>query len=132
LGEYPWHCDYLASGKVVLMRSPERHINSSCDPNTLVGTIEGVLHVVARRAIKCSEEITYDYIIDCHDGEVWQCNCRSQLCRGTIVSSLFELPLELQLEYLPFLNEWFVEAHREKVDEVRRVAGEKPALPFDR
>jgi hypothetical protein len=27
-------CDYLAGGKTVLMRSPERHINSCCNPNT--------------------------------------------------------------------------------------------------
>lgn len=36
LGEYPYHCDYLAEGRVVLMASPERHINSSCEPNTFV------------------------------------------------------------------------------------------------
>jgi len=36
LGEHPYHCDYLAEGRVVLMASPERHINSSCDPNTFV------------------------------------------------------------------------------------------------
>jgi hypothetical protein len=34
LGEDARHCDYLAEGKVVLMQSPERHINHSCDPNT--------------------------------------------------------------------------------------------------
>jgi hypothetical protein len=35
-GEYDRHCDYLAGGRVVLMPSPERHINSSCDPNSRV------------------------------------------------------------------------------------------------
>ena len=120
LGEYDYHCDYLAGGKVVLMRSPERHINSSCDPNSYVKTINGVRHVAARRPVESGEEITYDYIIDCHGGIVWQCNCGSPRCRGTIVSSFFELPLELQMEYLPLLNEWFIKEHREEVEALRR------------
>lgn len=122
LGEHSYHCDYLAGGKTVLMRSPERHINSCCDPTTYVKTIDGVRHVVARKAIESGDEITYDYIIDCHGGVVWQCNCGSPRCRGTIVSSFFELPAELQSEYLPLLNEWFVEEHREKVEALRESA----------
>ena len=119
LGEHAYHCDYLAGGKTVLMKSPERHINSCCDPNTYVKTINAIRHVVARKAIKSGEEITYDYIIDCHGGDVWECNCGSALCRGTIVSSFFELPIELQLHYLPLLNEWFIDEHREKVEALR-------------
>jgi SET domain-containing protein len=120
--EHSYHCDYLANGKVVLMPSPERHINSNCDPNTYVKTVDSARYVVARRFIKAGEEITCDYIIDCHGGIVWQCNCGSSRCRGTIVSSFFELPVELQLEYLPLLNEWFIEEHREKIEMVRRLA----------
>ncbi|HEV2708370.1 MAG TPA: SET domain-containing protein-lysine N-methyltransferase [Pyrinomonadaceae bacterium] len=122
LNEQSYHCDYLAGGQTVLMRSPERHINSCCDPNTYVKTIDGVRHVVARKPIKAGEELTYDYIIDCHGGIVWQCSCGSSLCRGTIVSSFFELPRELQREYLPLLNEWFIEEHREKVEALLRSA----------
>ncbi len=118
-GERSYHCDYLAGGKVVLMKSPERHINSCCDPNTYVKTIDGIRHVAARRAINSGEEIAYDYIIDCHGGAVWQCGCGSSRCRSTIVSSFFELPVELQLEYLPLLNEWFIDEHREKVEALR-------------
>jgi len=120
LGEYSYHCDYLAGSKTVLMRSPERHINSCCDPNTFVKTIDGVRYVVALRPIESGEEITYDYIIDCHGGIVWQCSCDGVRCRGTIVSSFFELPVELQLEYLPLLNEWFIDEHRSKVEALRR------------
>ena len=119
LGEYSYHCDYLAGGKIVLMRSPERHINSCCNPNSYVKTIDDVRHVVARRPIKSGEEITCDYIIDCHGGEVWQCTCGDARCRGTIVSSFFDLPLELQLEYLPLLNLWFIAEHQEKIDALR-------------
>lgn len=128
LGEYDYHCDYLAGGKTVLMRSPERHINSCCDPNTFVKTINGVRYVVARKAVKTGEEITCDYIIDCHGGIVWQCNCGSARCRGTIVSSFFELPLELQLEYLPLLNQWFIDEHGEKIDVLLRRAADASQL----
>ena len=62
---------------------------------------------------------------DCHGGIVWQCSCGSARCRGTIVSSFFELPVELQLEYLPLLNEWFIEEHRSKVDALRKILGVK-------
>ena len=70
LGEYPHHCDYLASGKVVLMQWPERHINSSCDPNNFVKTSVRVRHIVMRRPVNCSEEVTLDCDIDCHNENV--------------------------------------------------------------
>ena len=125
LGEYDYHCDYLANGRVVLMPSPERHINSDCDPNTFVKTIGGDRHVIARRTIKSGEEITYDYIINCHGGIVWQCSCGSPSCRKTIVSSFFELPESTQRAYLALLDEWFIEEHREKVEVLRRGADRK-------
>jgi hypothetical protein len=59
LGEYPDHCDYLAHGRVVLMQSPERHINSSCDPNTYVRWLDDERHVVARRRLQHGEEISH-------------------------------------------------------------------------
>ncbi|HYO91824.1 MAG TPA: SET domain-containing protein-lysine N-methyltransferase [Pyrinomonadaceae bacterium] len=125
LGEQSYHCDYLANGRVVLMRSPERHINSCCEPNTYVKTVDGKRYVVARKPIKSGEELTYDYIIDCHGGIVWRCSCGSQRCRGTIVSSFFELPLELQIEYLPLLNGWFIKEHPDEIETLkRRAAGQ--------
>jgi hypothetical protein len=102
------------------MRPPERHINSSCEPNSFVKTIRGVRQVIARRDISTGEEITYDYIINCHGGDVWECRCGSGRCRGTIVSSFFELPWPLQAEYLPLLDGWFVSEHREAVTKLRR------------
>jgi SET domain-containing protein len=120
LGEREYHRDYLAGGRVVLMQWPERHINSSCDPNTFVKTVDSARYVVTRRAVKANEELTYDYIIDCHGGEIWNCNCRSPRCRGTVPGSFFELPRETQREYLPLLNEWFVNEHRDKVEILRQ------------
>lgn len=124
LGENDYHCDYLADGKVVLMPSPERHINSNCNPNTFVKTIDGVRRVIARRAINSGEEITYDYIINCHGGIVWQCSCGSSRCRRTIVSSFFDLPRETQLDYLPLLDNWFAEEHSSKIETLLKQADE--------
>lgn len=124
-GELDYHCDYLAGGKVVYMRSPERYINSSCDPNVFVKTIDGIRRVVALKPIKANDELTCDYIIDCHGGIVWQCGCGSEKCRKTIVSSFFELPVEKQIEYLPLLNPWFIEEHREKVEKLQKYAAGK-------
>jgi hypothetical protein len=121
--EHPCHCDTLAGGRVVLMAPPERHINSSCDPSTFVRWIAGRRHVVARRDLRERDEITYDYIIDCHGGDVWPCRCGAARCRGTIVSSFFELPRALQAEYLPLLSPWFVDEHPDEVAALRRAVG---------
>ncbi len=121
-GEYPYHCDYLAGGRIVLMRPPERHINHSCDPNSFVRTVGGVRHVFALRDIGSGEEITYDYCINSGGDTLWQCDCGSERCRRTIHSDFFHLPRPLQLEYLPLLERWYVEEHRERVDELRRGA----------
>lgn len=122
LGEYAFHCDYLAHGLVVLMPAPERHINSACDPNTYVETRDGVRRVVALRPIPAGEEITYDYLINCHGGDVWECRCGSSRCRGTIPSSFFDLPRDEQLGLHPLLDRWFVAEHRERIDALLRSA----------
>lgn len=120
LGEYKRHCDYLTGGKVILMQPPERYINHCCEPNTYVKEINGVRRVVALKDIKSSEEITYDYCINGRGDTVWQCNCGSPKCRKTIHSDFFHLPKEKQLEYLPYLNDWFVNENREKVEELKQ------------
>ena len=118
-GEFEHHCDYLAGGQVVLMHFPERHINHSCDPNTYVKTLDKIRHVIALRRIAAGEEITYDYIINCDEGDVWECRCGAARCRATIVSSFFDLPIEWQKRYVPLLDDWFVAEHQERLDSVR-------------
>lgn len=115
-GEHERHYDYLANGKVVLMQVPERYINHSCDPNVFVKVFEGRRYVYARRNIAKGEEITFDYGGDV----VWQCNCGCPRCRKTIHSDFFHLPLALQLEYLPFLSDWFIVKNCERVTELKR------------
>jgi len=120
-GEEQRHCDYLARGRVVLMQSPERHINHSCDPNAYVKTIDGKRCVIARRAIACGEEITYDYCINSDGNVVWNCHCGAERCRQEIHSDFFHLPLQLQKEYLPLLDEWFRREYRDKVVQLQRI-----------
>jgi len=117
-GEYEYHCDYLAGGKVVLMQFPERHINHSCDPNAFVRTILGVRYVFALRPISVGEEIAYDYCINGFGDTLWECNCGSTRCRKNIHSDFFHLPYDLQVEYLPLLDDWYIEEYEEKVQEL--------------
>ena len=101
------HCDFLSAGEVIWMQLPERHINHSCEPNVYVDDASGVRRVVAMREIKAGEEVTYDYSINGFGDVVWRCHCGSRRCRNLVHSDFFHLPLELQAEYLPYLNKWY-------------------------
>ena len=113
------HCDYLVD-KMVLMQSPEVYINHSCEPNTYTKTINGLRYVLAMRDIKNGEEITYDYVVNgYYEGANPPCNCGSKRCRGNINTDFFKLPLNLQKEYLPYLDEWFVEQFKDKISDIK-------------
>jgi SET domain-containing protein len=114
-GELAHHCDYLAGGRMVLMPSPECYINSSCEPNTWVVTRDGVRHVVALTAIDAGNEVTYDYLINCHGGVAWQCHCGTGRCRGTIPASFFDLPADEQRRLRALLDGWFVAEHADRL-----------------
>ena len=122
-GEYERHCDYLAASKVVLMQLPERHINHSCDPNSFVRTLNGDRYVLALRALRAGEEITYDYCINGFGDTLWECQCGSARCRKLIHSDFFHLPHALQVEYLPLLDNWYVEEFWEKVERLLNSEG---------
>jgi len=126
LNEHSWHCDYLAGGVVVLMQPPERHINSSCDPNTFVKTIDRRRHVIALRDIPAGGEITYAYIVNTVGGAVWECHCGAARCLDRIPSSFFDLPLDRQLEYLPQLEAWFRDEHAQDVAHLEASRGQQP------
>ena len=123
-GERIEHCAY-PSGKVVLWGFPDRHYNHSCDPNAYElpeGDGAETVYIVVRRSIAAGEEITVDYSVNTAGGSSWPCHCGAARCRGETVGDFFELPRELQLEYLPLLADWFAARHRNRVDELRRLA----------
>jgi len=113
--EHKEHMDYLANGKIILMQSPEVYINHSCDPNTYTKTINGKRHVIAMREIRSGEEITYDYAINGDYEWGVACKCGSLNCRGVINPDFWKLPQKRQKEYLPYLDDWFIEKHKDKV-----------------
>ena len=129
-GEAERHCDYLAKGKVALMQSPERYINHSCQPNSYTKTTGKVREVLALHGIRPGDEITFDYAINGFGNTVWECNCGSARCRGTIHSDFFHLPVELQLEYLPLLDGWYVEEHRDRVEKLRYMCDMSKSQPL--
>jgi hypothetical protein len=117
--QYEFECDYLANGKIVFMQSPERYINHSCDPNCYAKTVNGVRRVLAMRDIMKGEEIVWDYSINGYNEGTFKCNCGSRKCRGTYQGNFFKLPKSLQKKYLPYLDDWFREQFRDKIEKLR-------------
>jgi len=114
-GEFECHRDFLADGTVVLMASPERYINHSCDPNSYISSIRRNRFLLAKRDLAAGEEILVDYALNAIDGDVWDCHCRSLNCRGVHKCDFFCLPVEIQRENLPFLDPWFASVHESRI-----------------
>ena len=119
VGERHDHCSY-PDGRVMLVAFPDRHMNHSCDPNAYYRDDgDGITYAHARRAIKPGEEITVDYLINNAGGDSWACNCGAGRCRGVTRRSFFDLPVDIQREYLPLLAPWFEERFAERVAQLR-------------
>jgi hypothetical protein len=114
LGERWDHCDY-PDGRVVLIGPPDRHLNHSCDPNAWVRYEGPTSQIVARRAIRAGEEITCDYSINLTGGDAWPCRCGAACCRGVVIGDFFQLPGDLQRAYAPYLADWFIRRHRDRL-----------------
>lgn len=114
-----YDCDYLENGKVILMQSPEKFINHSCDPSTYVKTINGVRKVLAMRDIKIGDEITYDYSINGDNDGTFACQCGSKICRGIYDGNFFRLPLDIQKKYLPYLDDWFLKQYKDEIEKIK-------------
>ncbi|MEK7188329.1 MAG: SET domain-containing protein-lysine N-methyltransferase [Patescibacteria group bacterium] len=112
--------DYLADGKVILMQSPEKYINHSCDPNTYTKTVNGIRNVIAMRDIKAGEEIIYDYSMNGDNNGTFICHCDSFRCRKIYQGNFFKLPANIQKEYLPYLEDWFIKEHNEEINKLTR------------
>lgn len=118
--QFELHCDYLSNGLIILMQEPEVYINHSCDPNTYVKTINGVRKVLAMREIKVGDEITYDYAINGENAGTFNCKCGAKNCRRIYNGNFFKLSKELQLKYLPYLDDWFVQNHLSEIEKLKR------------
>ncbi len=65
--------------------NPARYINHSCDGNCEAVNIDDEIWIVARKAIKEGEELTYDYGYDMEHFMDHPCVCNSSNCVGYIV-----------------------------------------------
>jgi SET domain-containing protein len=69
--------------------NPARYINHSCSPNCEVEWDGSHIWIVAKRAIKAGEEITFNYGYDLVDYREYPCACASANCVGYIVAEQF-------------------------------------------
>jgi uncharacterized protein len=105
--------------RTIWMKSPEKFINHSCDPNTLVRTDmnSGVRKVLARKDLEKGEELTWDYALNIW--EEWvapvRCACGTRDCRGMIEGNFFTLPRKTQRAYLPLLDEPFARRFADRI-----------------
>jgi SET domain-containing protein len=80
-------------------------LNHSCDPNTYIEFPN--LDVIAIKTINKDEEITFDYSTteyDLHEqGIVFECQCQSPKCHGTIAGFKF-LSKDEQFKLAPYLS----------------------------
>ncbi len=93
--------------KQFLVGEPDCFINHSCDPNAYLLYKHDRIYLIALRNIEAEDEITLDYLINNAGGDSWFCNCGTSRCRGNTGTSFFDLPIELQKEYAPYLADWF-------------------------
>jgi len=116
--------------KVTWMEAPEKFINHSCDPNTVVRTdmMTGVRRVFALKDIRKDDELTWDYAIN-----IWEewvapvpCNCGAENCRRIIRGNFFSLPPKVQRRSLPLLDEPF---KRRFAEAIRSHSLTKEAIP---
>lgn len=120
----------FVNGKIVFMQEPERCINHSCDPNSYVKTIRQVRKVIARREIVVGEEITYDYAVNGNNDGTFPCQCGATRCRKIYLGNYFKLPLAIQREYLPYLDNWFIQLHKDEIKALKTVNSGKTLSQF--
>jgi len=117
--------------KVTWMKSPERFINHSCEPNNYVLTdmTNGIRRAWALKNIRIGDELTWDYALN-----IWEewigpvpCNCGAETCRRMIRGNYFTLPREIQRKYLPLLDEPFKKRFTKEIQSLNLMAGPDPA-----
>jgi SET domain-containing protein len=69
--------------------NPARFFNHSCEANCEAENIGGRIWIIARRAIKAGEEITFNYGYDLESYREYPCRCGAPSCVGYIVAEEF-------------------------------------------
>jgi len=111
----PEHLETFLDGTVILMHAPEVYINHSCEPNSYLRTIGESWCVYAMRAIKKGEELTHHYSVSNFQNWNMKCRCGSANCLGIVPGDFFRLPINIQLQFIPWLDDWYQEMHRERL-----------------
>ena len=108
------HMSATGKNKFLLMKSPEKFINHSCNPNVY----EYQRKVISIKKIRKSDEITFDYSMNGVTGiDDWKmkCKCKSANCRKVVYGEFFRLPKKLQKKNIIHLDKWFMEGHKEQI-----------------
>ena len=98
------HISYIGNGQFVLLKSPEKYINHSCNPNTYVKDCTEV----AIKDINAKEEITCDYSLEGVNEWKFECHCGSKNCRRIIYGDFKKLDSNKQNLLMPFVQDWYV------------------------
>src|SRR4030042_3077318 len=116
--DWEYNTDFI-NEKVIIMQEPEKFINHSCDPNCYVKTINNIRRVISRRELRKGDEITLDYAINGDNEGTFECRCRSDRCRKRYIGNYFKLPIEIQKEYLPLLDDWFINKYSNNINKLQ-------------
>ena len=117
--DWEYNADFF-DGRIVIMQEPEKCINHSCDPNSYVKTMNRIRKVFAMKNIAKGEEVTCDYTINGENEGTFPCNCGAKRCRKIYIGNYFKLPVQLQIEYLPFLEDWFMQQHKDEIGALKK------------
>jgi len=109
------HTTPTEDGNYMVMGIPERFVNHSCSPNTYVNKKRDI----TLRDIKKGEEITSDYSINGIDNWKMACLCGSKNCRKIVYGDFFKLPKKLQKKYVSYLEGWFKQKFKEKLEKLK-------------
>jgi hypothetical protein len=121
------HSHYAGRGKYVIEDGPGAYMNHSCAPNCVLRkSAICVYDAVALRDISEGEELTHDYAassINQLEGLFYfeePCNCGAASCRGVVHGAFFEMPLDFQRRYYPYLPPSIRRKYRAKFAELAR------------
>jgi SET domain-containing protein len=103
-----------------IMSPPGRLVNHSCDPNAISKeSSKKKVPYFALRDIKRGDEITVDYRINAHTGNVWKCYCGSKHCLGWVRSDFFSLNKTMQKKYLPYSARYIQTEYKQRLKSPR-------------